>query len=87
MSDDHRQSEALGHAALLAIIGNANEIKAALIRGADRAEIDGLRDKGRALHEAFLDHAEASARKVRSMIDGHPDADSLGEEGARRLLE
>lgn len=66
---EHRNSQALATAAMMAMISNAQAIQAAVVRGAGQDEIEQLRDEGRALHESYLDHMQAAATHVRNFIE------------------
>lgn len=82
---DHRDATKLATATLLELIARGQALQAAVVRGASEQEIEGLRQAGMAVAEAYMDRVQEAARVVRSMIDGHPDRDKLGEEGAKRL--
>lgn len=66
---EHRNSQALATAAMMAMISNAQAIQSAVIRGAGAEEIERLREEGRAHHETYLDHMQAAARHVRNFIE------------------
>lgn len=84
---EHRETSAQATAALLEIIARGQALQAAVIRGDAPEAIEAMRQEAMAMAEAYFDRSLAAARAVRAMIDGHPDAASLGEQGARRLLD
>lgn len=86
MSEQNDASK-LATAALVELIARGRILQAAVLRGAPSDEIERLRQDGVAVAEGYMDQTLAAAKAVRAIIDGHPDKGSLGEEGARRLLE
>lgn len=66
---DHQSALALATSSLMALISNAQAVQAAVVRRAGVAEIEALRDEGRALHEAYLDHMQSAATHVRNLIE------------------
>lgn len=84
---DHKPPAARATAALLEVISISQHYSASIIRGASPGEIAGIRGKAHDMLDAYLDQTSESATKVRAMIAGHPDEESLSQEGARRLLD
>lgn len=65
----HRTSQALALSAMMDMISNGQAVQAAVVRGAGKAEIEALREQGRALHESYLDHMQSAATHVRNLIE------------------
>lgn len=80
-------AKAKAMAALMDLIGRGQQLQAAIIRGAAAEEIEVIRQDAMAVAEGYLDRTAETAHCVRAMIDTLPDADKLGEAGARRLLD
>lgn len=87
LMSDHRQSLALATAALTEIISRAQAMQAAVIRGADVAEVEELRQAGMAVAEVYFDHSHAAAKATRAILADHPDADSIADDVAKRILD
>lgn len=82
---DHREAAKLATATMVELIARGQALQAAVIRGASEAEIEKMRQDGLALAEAYLDRTLEAGRAARAILDGHPEAGALGEEGARLL--
>lgn len=66
---DHHEALAKASAAMMQMIAQGQSIQAAVIRGAEAAEVEQMRLDGVSIAESYLDHTIKAARAVRAIIE------------------